>query len=143
MKLVKWLKRTFLILVIMGTVLLNWGQGYLSQRGILYSDLTMLIKIFLTWIICPTCIVFSYNSIGKTKVNDENLLAATTMVGGILFLVIAVFFVCRITSFMLVEDRKEIPLADGTIMITYENLGPRQVEYYEIVNEFLYREIEE
>lgn len=143
MKLVKWLKRTFLILVIMGTVLLNLGQGYLLQRGILYSDLAVLIKIFLTWIVCPICIVFAYNSIGKTKVNDENLLAATTIAGGILFLVIAVFFVCRITSFMLVEDRTETPLADGTIMITYENFGPRQMEYYEIVNKFLYREIEE
>lgn len=48
-----------LIVLVVFTILLNWGQGYLAEQGIIYSDRLVLIKVVLTWLIVPFALVIS------------------------------------------------------------------------------------
>lgn len=131
------------ILILIVTILLNWGQGHLADSGVLYSDITILIKICMTYIICPVSLIFSYNDIVKTKLADRDSIGAATVAGGILFLMIMIIFTCRMIFFVVIEDRKEVPLEDGRILISHENFNLQQPEYYQGINVFVYKEIKE
>lgn len=129
------------IFILIVTILLNWGQGHLADRGILYSDITVLIRICMTYIICPISLIFSYNDIVKTKLNDGDSIGAATVAGGIFFLLIVIFFTCRMIFFVVIDDRKEVPLEDGRILVYHENFNLQQPEYYQGINVFVYEEI--
>lgn len=131
------------IFILIVTVLLNWGQSHLLDRGIVYSDMTVLTKIFMTYIICPISLIFSYNDIVKAKTDDKDSIGAATTASGIFFLMIVIFFTCRMIFFVVIEDRKEVSLEDGRILVRHENFNLQQPEYYQGINVFVYKEIKE
>ena len=59
MRILRIIKCIFIILLVVFTILLNWGQGYLAEQGIIYSDRLVLIKVVLTWLIVPFALVIS------------------------------------------------------------------------------------
>lgn len=137
----KSIKRFFYIFIILVTLLINVGEKILEKRGIVYSDLTILIKIAMTWVICPVSIVIGFNSVAREKLNDAAI-RANVLGSGMIFLAIIILFVLRMLVFglgVLTEDRKETVLEDGKVIVSYENFGTHQIEYYDKINDFLFR----
>lgn len=130
MKFFRIMKYIILILLIVFTILLNWGQGYLAKQDIIYSDRLVLIKIVLTWLIVPFTLVFSYGSFMSRKLGDSRAVTAVFISNGIIIFVISIAFVVRLFHYALFEE--------NSLHSTYE---PGMVTYYEQINWFLYREV--
>ena len=130
MKIFRIMKYVILILLVVFTIFLNWGQGYLAKQDIVYSDRLMLIKIVLTWLIVPFTLVFSYGSFMSRNLGDARAAAAVFISNGIIIFVISIAFAVRLFHFALFED--------NSLHSTY---GPGTITYYEQINQFLYREV--
>ena len=130
MKIFRIMKYVILILLVVFTILLNWGQGYLAKQDIIYSDRLVLIKIVLTWLIVPFTLLFSYVSFMSRNLGDARAAAAVFISNGIIIFVISIAFAVRLFHFALFED--------NSLHSTY---GPGTITYYEQINQFLYREV--
>ena len=129
MKFLKIAKYIILIVLVIFTILLNWGQGYLTRKGIVYSERLVLIKIVMTWLIVPATLVISYGSFMSRKLEDSRAVASVFISNGIIIFVISIAFVVRLLYFVLLEDY--------SLHTTY---APGTITYYEQINPFMYRE---
>ena len=130
MKFFRIAKYTILIVLVVLTILLNWGQGYLAQQDIVYSDRLVLIKVVLTWLIVPFTLVISYGSFMNRKLEEPRAVASVFISNGAIIFVISIAFVVRLFYFALFED--------NTLHSTY---APGTITYYEQINPFMYREV--
>lgn len=105
MKFLRIVKYFILILLVVFTILLNCGQGYLAKQDIVYSDRLMLIKIVLTWLIVPFTLVISCGSFMSRRLGDSRAVAAVFISNGIIIFVISIAFVIRLFHFVLMEER--------------------------------------
>lgn len=129
MKFLKITKYIILIVLVVFTILLNWGQGFLAKQGIVYSERMVLIKIVMTWLIVPITLVLSYGSFMSRKLEDSRAVASVYISNGIIIFVISIAFVVRLFCFALLED--------NSLHTTY---APGTITYYEQINPFMYRE---
>ena len=129
MKFLKKAKYIILIVLMVFTILLNWGQGFLAKQGIVYSERMVLIKIVMTWLIVPITLVLSYGSFMSRKLEDSRAVASVYISNGIIIFVISIAFVVRLFYFVLLEDY--------SLHTTY---APGTITYYEQINPFMYRE---
>lgn len=128
MKCFKIMKYVILILLMVFTLLLNWGQGYLAKQDIIYSDRLILIKIVLTWLVVPFTLVISYGSFMGRKLGDSRAAAAVFISNGVIIFVISIAFAVRLFHFALIEER---PLYDADV--------PGIILHYEPLNPYLYK----
>lgn len=122
------MKYTILILLVVFTILLNCGQGYLEKQDIVYSDRLLLIKIVLTWLIVPFTLVISYGSLMSRKLGDSRAITAVFISNGIIIFIISIAFAVRLFHFALIEER---PLYDPDV--------PGMSLHYEPLNPYLYK----
>ena len=130
MKFFRIVKYIILIILVLFTILLNWGQGFLAKQDIVYSERLVLIKIVMTWLIVPITLVISYGSFMSRKLEDSRAVASVFISNGIIIFVISIAFVVRLLYFVLLEDY--------SLHSTYV-FGT--MTYYEQVNPFMYREV--
>ena len=130
MRILRIIKCIFIILLVVFTILLNWGQGYLAEQGIIYSDRLVLIKVVLTWLIVPFALVISYGSFMSRKLEDSRAVASVFISNGIIIFVISIAFVVRLFYFALFED--------NSLYHAYES---GTLPHYEQINPFMYREV--
>ena len=130
MKLLRITKCIVLIVLVVFTILLNWGQGDLERQGIVYSERLVLIKIVMTWLIVPITLVLSYGSLMSRKLEDSRAVASVFISNGIIIFVISTAFVVRLIYFGLFEDY--------SLHTTY---APGTITYFEQINPFMYREV--
>ena len=130
MKIFRMMKYIVLIVLVVFTILLNWGQGYLAKQDIIYSDRLVLIKIVLTWLIVPFTLVFSYGSFMSRNLGDARAAAAVFISNGIIIFVISIAFAVRLFHFALFEN--------NSLHSTYAS---GMITYYEQINQFLYKEV--
>ena len=130
MRILRIIKCIFIILLVVFTILLNCGQGYLAEQGIIYSDRLVLIKVVLTWLIVPFALVISYGSFMSRKLEDSRAVASVFISNGVIIFVISIAFVARLFYFALFED--------NSLYHAYES---GTLPYYEQINPFLYREV--
>ena len=128
MKIFRIMKYLILIILVAFTILLNWGQGYLTKQDIVYSDRLVLIKIVLTWLIVPFTLVFSYGSFMSRNLGDARAAAAVFISNGIIIFVITIAFAVRLFHFAFIEER---PLYDPDV--------PGMILHYEPLNPYLYK----
>ena len=130
MKFFRIAKYIMLIVLVVFTILLNWGQGFLAKRDIVYSERLVLIKIVMTWLIVPITLVISYGSLMSRKLEDSRAVASVFVSNGIIIFVISAAFVVRLLYFVLFEDY--------SLHSTYV-FGT--MTYYEQVNPLMYRRV--
>ena len=130
MRILRIIKCIFIILLVVFTILLNWGQGYLAEQGIIYSDRLVLIKVVLTWLIVPFALVISYGSFMSRKLEDSRAVASVFISNGVIIFVISIAFVARLFYFALFED--------NSLYHAYES---GTLPHYEQINPFMYREV--
>ena len=130
MKFFRIAKYIMLIILVVFTIFLNLGQGYLAEQGIIYSDRLVLIKVVLTWLIVPFTLVISYGSFMSRKLEDSKAVASVFISNGIIIFVISIAFVVRLFYFVLFEDY--------SLHTTY---APGTITYYEQINPSMYREV--
>ena len=130
MKFFRVAKYIILFVLVVFTILLNWGQGYLAEQGIVYSDRLVLIKVVLTWLIVPFTLVISYGSFMSRNLEDSRAVASVFVSNGVIILAISIAFVARLFYFALFED--------NSLHSTY---APGTITYYEQINPFMYREV--
>ena len=130
MRILRIIKCIFIILLVVFTILLNWGQGYLAEQGIIYSDRLVLIKVVLTWLIVPFALVISYGSFMSRKLEDSRAVASVFISNGVIIFVISIAFVVRLFYFALFEE--------NSLYHAYES---GTLPHYEQINPFLYREV--
>lgn len=102
----------------------------------------ILVKIILTWGVCPLSLIFGYNSLMAEKLKEEKALATVTLYNGILIIIVVVLLGCRLLFFWIWQDREEVRSSSGVICVTYEFLTHERVEYYEPINSLLYKKID-
>lgn len=130
MKFFRIVKYIILIILVLFTILLNWGQGFLAKQDIVYSERLVLIKIVMTWLIVPIALVISYGSLMSRKLEDSRAVASVFISNGIIIFVISAAVVVRLLYFVLFEDY--------SLHTTY---APGAITYYEQVNPLIYREV--
>ena len=130
MKFFRIAKYIILIVLVVVTILLNWGQGYLAKQDIVYSDQLVLIKVVLTWLIVPFTLVISYGSFMSRKLEDSRAVASVFVSNGVIIFVISIAFVARLFYFALFED--------NSLYHAYES---GTLSHYEQINPFMYREV--
>ena len=130
MKFFRVAKYIILFVLVVFTILLNWGQGYLAEQGIIYSDRLVLIKVVLTWLIVPFTLVISYGSFMSRNLENSKAVASVFVSNGVIIFVISIAFVARLFYFALFED--------NSLHSTY---APGTITYYEQINPFMYREV--
>ena len=130
MKFFRIAKYIMLIILVVFTIFLNLGQGYLAEQGIVYSDRLVLIKVVLTWLIVPFTLVISYGSFMSRNLEDSRAVASVFVSNGVIILAISIAFVARLCYFALFED--------NSLHSTY---APGTITYYEQINPFMYREV--
>lgn len=131
MKKFRVLKYCLIVLILLCTVLINLGQGYLLQQNIEYTDAMMWIKIILTWGVCPLSLIFGYNSLMAKKLEETKAISAVNLCNGILIILVVILWVFRMLFFCIWQDREEVRLGNGLIMIE------QQYKYYEPINSLL------
>lgn len=122
---------------------LNIFQKYLLIRHIEFRDNLLIIKMILSWIIFPFSLISCYHAFIKERVNNKKIFIATNIGSGIIIFIIIIFLFIRGFLFIFFEDKKEIPLENGLILVKHENFGPQQIVYYKPINSFLYKIVEE
>lgn len=137
----KKLKMIAILSILFITVALNIGQQYLLQQNIEYNDRLIVIRIILTWFVSPFLIVKCYNDIVTTKIDDAKVRAAIYISTSIYVTLIVIAFVIRILFFVILEDRSEIPLTNGLIMVRREIFTSQETFYYQPINYFLYKRV--
>ena len=130
MKFFRIAKYIILIVLVVFTILLNWGQGYLAEQGIIYSDRLVLIKVVLTWLVVPFTLVISYGSFMSRNLEDSRAVASVFVSNGVIIFVISIAFVVRLFYFALFED--------NSLYHAYES---GTLPHYEQINPFMYREV--
>ena len=130
MKFFRVAKYIVLFILIAFTILLNWGQGYLAEQGIIYSDRLVLIKVVLTWLIVPFTLVISYGSFMSRNLEDSKAVASVFVSNGVIIFVISIAFVVRLFYFALFEDNS-----------LYHAFESGTLPHYEQINPFMYREV--
>ena len=130
MKFFRIARYTILIVLVVFTISLNWGQGFLAKQDIVYTERLVLIKIVLTWLIVPITLVISYGSLMSRKLEDSRAVASVFISNGIIIFVISAAFVVRLFYFALFED--------NSLYHAYES---GTLPYYEQINPFMYREV--
>lgn len=119
-----------MIIILVFTILLNWGQGYLAEQGIIYSDRLVLIKVVLTWLIVPFMLVIGYGVFMSRKLEDSKAVASVFVSNGILIFIISIAFATRLFYFAIFED--------NSMHNAYEY---GTLTHYEQINPFLYRDM--
>lgn len=137
----KKLKMIAILSILFITVALNIVQQYLLQQNIEYNDRLIVIRIILTWFVSPFLIVKCYNDIVTTKIDDAKVRAAIYISTSIYVTLIVIAFVIRILFFVILEDRAEIPLTNGLIMVRREIFTSQETFYYQPINYFLYERV--
>ena len=142
MKIFRVLKYCFIVLILFCTILINWGQGYLLKQNIAYTDTMILIKIILTWGICPLSLIFGYNSLMAEKIKEAKALCAVTVYNGILIIIVVVLLIGRMLFFWIWQDREEVWAGNGIICAKFEFLKHERLDFYEAINPFVYKKID-
>ncbi len=136
MKIVRILKYGLILLILLCTILIHCGQGYLLEQNIEYTDTMMWIKIILTWGVCPLSLIFGYNSLMAEKLEEAKAISAVNVCNGILIILVVILWIFRMLFFCIWQDREEAYLGNGLIMIENRYI------YYEPINAFLYKRID-
>lgn len=119
-----------MIIILVFTILLNWGQGYLAEQGIIYSDRLVLIKVVLTWLIVPFMLVIGYGVFMSRKLENSKAIASVFVSNGILIFIISIAFAARLFYFAIFED--------NSMRNAYEY---GTLTHYDQINPFLYRDL--
>lgn len=118
MKFFKFLKYSFLIFVILITLLMELGSRYLLRQNIEFTDKLVIFKMIMTWFVTPFILILYYNNIMVGKLRDNSgMIAAVSLSNGIIIFVLTIFFILRILFFVLFQDRIETPLENGLVVV--------------------------
>lgn len=128
-----------MVLLILSSIL----QNYLLKKNIEFRDNVIIVQIIATWFIIPLSIVVSFFMLIKTKLIETKVIGAIYITEWLILLIIFVIFLVRISGFYLFENRKEVILDNGYIMVYSENFQKQQTKYYKPINRFLYMYISE
>lgn len=133
----------FLLCLVVILILSSMLQNYLLKQNIEFRDNVIIVQIIASCFIIPLSIVLSFFKLIKTKLIETKVIWAINISEGLILLIILIIFIVRILGFYLFENRKEILLDNGYIMVYSENFQKQQTKYYKPINRFLYMYISE
>lgn len=142
MKILNKVKLILLIILIGVVIALNSMQNYYQKQDIEYMNWMTITTIVVTWLVLPIYALTFYNGVIRSKIVDKKVVAASMLGSGLMYVIVFIFFQCRIGFYYLFESRNETKLDNGLIMVECESFGVDQTYYYEPINSFLYKRVD-